>query len=446
MAVDKLQYSIGNSASTTLSSSISNVDTTAPLTADTNFAAKSGEGMVLLDEGQATEELAYSTTKTGSTLTIPLVNRGLEGGSAQAHTSTSSVKGIFTAGMWNNVIDALVNLVSKSTGAVDSTKIVPATYLDTDGTLTANSDSKIATQKATKTYVDSSGIMTTSHYAPQGFLVNGKIVPSVGSNNLTVAIKGLDGNDPSGSNPVYCRIGDTVRTITAALSVTKNAGTNWFAAGSAELATQEIEYFVYLGYNATDGVVVGFSRIPFASQYDDFSSTTTNEKYCAISTISNAAAGDDYELIGRFAATLSAGAGYTWTVPTFTTINLVQRPIYESRILTYQPAYTGWSNATGTAVYQIIGRDVHVPQVTPTGTSNAATAKMTLPFTVASGVITDLRNCYVVDSGTGATSPGRVYIAASTNAVTWGKVVNSDDGFTSSGTKTVYGPYWIYKV
>lgn len=32
--------------------------------------------------------------------------------------------------------------------------LVPLAYLDTDGTLTANSDSKIATQKATKTYAD----------------------------------------------------------------------------------------------------------------------------------------------------------------------------------------------------------------------------------------------------------------------------------------------------
>jgi len=150
----------------------------------------------------------------------------------------------------------------------------------------------------------------------------------VASNNLTLAIKGKDGNDPSSTNPVYVSIGGTPRAITSALSKTLNAGTNWFNAGSAELATKEIDYFVYLGYNATDGVVLGFSRIPYANEYDDFSATTTNEKYCAISTITNAAAGDDYVNIGRFAATLSAGAGYTWSVPTFTNKNLIQRPIF----------------------------------------------------------------------------------------------------------------------
>jgi hypothetical protein len=220
--------------------------------------------------------------------------------------------------------------------------------------------------------------------APRGFLLNGKIFPSVTSNNLTVAIKGLDGNDPSATNPVYCRIGDTIRTITAALSVTKNAATNWCNAGSAELATKEIDYFVYLGYNATDGVVIGFSRIPYATEYDEFSATTTNEKFCAISTISNAAAGDDYENIGRFAATLSAGAGYTWTVPTFTNKNLIQRPIYETRRLTYLPVPTGFSGtpeATGT--YKIMGNTCKLLNLYVAGTSNDAGFTVTLPFSSA---------------------------------------------------------------
>jgi len=200
------------------------------------------------------------------------------------------------------------------------------------------------------------------YQAPRGFLLNGKIVPSVTSNNLTVAIKTLAGADPSASDPVHIRIGDTVRTITSALSVTKNAGTSWCNAGSSELATKEIDYFVYLGYNATDGVVIGFSRIPFANEYDDFSTTSTNEKYCAISTITNAAAGDDYENIGRFAATLSAGAGYTWSVPTFTNKNLIQKPIYETRLLSWVVTWdlTTSDNGSGgtptqTGFYQIRG-------------------------------------------------------------------------------------------
>lgn len=227
-----------------------------------------------------------------------------------------------------------------------------------------------------------------SFNSPEGFLINGKIVPSVANNDLTVALKGLDGNDPSATNPVYCRIGDTVHAITAALSVTKADGTNWFNAGSAELATKEIDYFVYLGYNATDGVVIGFARIPYATQYDQFSATATEEKYCGISTITNAAAGDDYTVVGRFAATLSAGAGYTWTVPTFTTINLIQRPIYQTRPIEYLPTVTASGSMTISALsittvsYIITGNmlDLNLVFTCTTGGSASNTISFSRPM------------------------------------------------------------------
>ena len=227
--------------------------------------------------------------------------------------------------------------------------------------------------------------------APAGFLLNGKIVPSVASNDLTVAIKGLDGNDPSATNPVYCRIGDTIRSITNALSVTKAAATNWCNAGRAEIATQDVDFFVYLGYNATDGVVIGFSRYPGALSYDEFSAVTTNDKYCGISTITNAAATDYYELIGRFAATLSAGAGYTWTVPAFTAKNLVQRPIYETRWLDFLPTYSAGGSMTFTSVttdisrYKIKGSNCYI-MMRAYGTTGGTTSKdirSTIPITPA---------------------------------------------------------------
>ena len=122
MAPPQLKYAIGNAASTTSSLSISNSDTSLPLTSDTNFAAKSGAGMILVDEGLAAEEIAYSTGKSGASLTIPVANRGLEGGSAQAHNSGAAVKGILTAGMWNDLIDSLLNVLTTA-GALDTTKV-----------------------------------------------------------------------------------------------------------------------------------------------------------------------------------------------------------------------------------------------------------------------------------------------------------------------------------
>lgn len=275
---------------------------------------------------------------------------------------------------------------------------------------------------------------------PRGYLLNGKIVPSVASNNLTVAIKGLDGNDPSATNPVYCRIGDTIRSITAALSVTKNAGTNWCNSGSTELATKEVDYFVYLGYNATDGVVIGFSRMPYGREYDSFSATSTAETYCAISTITNAAAGDDYELIGRFAATLSAGAGYTWTVPTFTNKNLIQRPIYETRWLDYVPVYEGFSSppTTEKARYIIRERTVHlIHKESGAGTSNAAGLTISLPVSATSTSSGWSTVAQYADNGAVGSTTCFPVIDSSASKVDFYKDW-AGTGWTGSGNKRIY--------
>jgi len=138
MAVPTLKKCSGNSASTTLSVAMANSDTTATLTSDTAFAAAEGEGMIIIDESQATEELAYATGKTGAVLSIPLANRGLEGGAAQGHAINATVKGILSASMWNDLIDALTNVLDQTTGAVDTTKVVTltGTQILTNKTLT----------------------------------------------------------------------------------------------------------------------------------------------------------------------------------------------------------------------------------------------------------------------------------------------------------------------
>lgn len=437
MTVPLLKYASGNSASTTASSSISDSDTSLPLTSDTNFDGKSGAGMVVIDEGEATEEFAYATGKSGASLTIPLANRGLEGSAAAGHSAGATVKGIFSAKMWNDLIDSIKNVLDPDTGAVDTTKVVTLTGTQTltNKTLTTPVINGTFTGTATPPLT----FYSTNFNAPEGFLLNGKIVPSVASNNLTVAIKGMDGNDPSASNPVYIRIGSTIRSITAALSVTKNAGTNWFNAGSSELATKEIDYFVYIGYNATDGVVVGFSRIPYATLYGDFSATTTNEKYAAISTITNAAAGDDYIVVGRFPATLSAGAGYTWSVPTFTTKNLIQRPVFETRRLSWTPTYTGFSAAPsgGTLYYKLSMDAVRITHAPGDGTSNANSFTFTVPFLAA--ISQHYGQGIGRDNGGYASNSSPCYIQTAGNLAQIYKTTDQTNNFTTSGAKNWLG-------
>jgi len=316
-----------------------------------------------------------------------------------------------------------------------------AAKMDTDGTLAGNLDTRIPSQKAVKTYSDralNTSLTRIPLYAPQGFLINGKIVVTDTGTGLKVEIKTLADATPSASDPVYCRIGDTVRTISSALSVTKADGTNWFNSGSTELATFEIDYFVYLGYNATDGVVIGFSRFPGASQYSDFSVTTTNEKYCAISNITNAASTDYYEVIGRFAATLSTGAGYTWSVPTYTAINIIQKPIYETRWLSLATAWGGFSsNPTGTFTYKIERDSYSMMYVDASaGTSNATTLTFTGPMAALSSA-TMAGIVFGKDNSVNLTTPSHLTTTAGSITISAFKSFAST-AWTGAGTKDIY--------
>jgi hypothetical protein len=175
-----------------------------------------------------------------------------------------------------------------------------------------------------------------------------KLTATEVTNSLVVAVKHLDGTDPSSLKPLCFRIGDTWSVLTAALSVTKAAGTNWSNAGSTELAAKDVDYFVYLilETGAAAGLKIGFSRIPYAVTMADFSSTSTNAKYIAGNYTNNNST-DTVMVIGRVRARLSAGAGYTWSIPS---AKVVSYPIYDTDWLTWQPVYSAGGSMTFTSV------------------------------------------------------------------------------------------------
>jgi hypothetical protein len=218
-----------------------------------------------------------------------------------------------------------------------------------------------------------------------------KITPSVASNDLILALKHEDGNDPSADRPLYFKIGNTLRACIAALSVTKADATNWAALGSALFATKEADLFPYVIWNtnlAPAAVDIFWSRVPYGRLYSDFSATTTNEKYAAINATAPAAT-DECVCIGRFAATLSAGAAYTWTVPTYTNINLVHHPINETRLLSFVDVPTAGAGTpttvTATNTYRIRGQQLfqkRIVTVTNKGTASAAMATVN-PLTLS---------------------------------------------------------------
>lgn len=255
-----------------------------------------------------------------------------------------------------------INKVTITPPATDATLTIPDTTTMTGPSTSQTLIGRSSTDTLTnKTMTDSTNTIGPSSLisfnCPQGFMINGKITTAVSSNNLTVSLVGLNGSVPSATNPVYVNIGGTIYSITSSLSVTSNAGTNWFNSGAAENATQDIDYFVYLGHNATDGITLGIARIPYARVYGDFSATSTNDKYAAISTVTHAASTDPYELIGRCNLTLSASSSFNWSIPA--TSIIINRPIFTTRWLIWQPSYSAssamtWGSvATNKAVYKV---------------------------------------------------------------------------------------------
>ncbi len=274
-----------------------------------------------------------------------------------------------------------------------------------------------------------------------------KIAPTVATNHLTLTLTHMDGTTPSTSRPLWFRIGDAWRAVTGALAVTVNAAVNTFNAGSAELATKEVDYFSYVSWRAaSSAVVLGFGRIPFASLYSDFSGTATDNKYAAFSTAP--ASGDDVVNIGRFAATLSAGAGYTWTVPTFDNSNLRHVPTFETRWLTWIPTISGYSaNPTDTVyIYRVNGRmcEMNFREATA-GTSNNAAHTYTAPFTAATrtnmvwsgGTFVPLDNSANVANGI-------VSLGSASNSISF--QLSARAGHTASGSSRIQWANMAFEV
>lgn len=261
--------------------------------------------------------------------------------------------------------------------------------------------------------------------APQGFLINGKIVRTVTGNNLTVAIKTLADTDPSASSPVYVRIGNTIRTISAALSVTKNAGTNWFGKGASFFANADTDYFVYLCWNTTDSAVsIGFSSIPNAIQYGNFSTTSTAYNYWAGSG-SAPASSDQVENVGRFNATLSATSSFNWSVPA--TSIIISRPIFETRIL----SYTNNGNAAGTVYYKQTGDLKELWGLTPNALLNASVVSLTI--NLPTGFLSTVHSVTAQSANMSGNANIECYIAVVTastlNVYLAGKAAGNEAGF-----------------
>lgn len=254
-----------------------------------------------------------------------------------------------------------------------------------------------------------------TQFPPVGLMQNGKLSVTVSASDLIVAIKTLAGSDPTTSNPVRVNIGGTVRTISAATSITLADATNWFGSGGSKFATILQQYFAYAVWDSNSSIVaVSIGRSPRFRLVSDASSTNTEFLY--LGNYANFTSTDEVCVIGAFDATLSAAAAYTWTVPTFTNANLIHEPIFETKLLTYVPAWTGFSaDPTGNYCRYIVGKNTikMITRSTTNGTSNGTGFTVTVPVTAKT--VTDGSWEAVVsgiDNTAGLTAAARMVLAS----------------------------------
>jgi hypothetical protein len=310
------------------------VATTIPLVSTTGLPTDT-EIEVIIDRTDGSGILTPSKEEVvrGTVSGLNLINciRGVEG-TAQAHGAGATVNSFLTASMWNNVIDYIRDTPSRG-------------------------------------------------------LIGGVINVSVASNNLTVAVKTLQGTDPSATNPVGIWIGNQLRWITSALSITANGGTNYLGLGATELQTQTNNLFVYLQWNTTtNSLNFLLSKYCHARKMSIFTNSNTNEKG-AIGIV-NYNSNDDVVLVDRFDAILNASNNWT------SAGNVYGQPILETDWLTFEGSIYGgttkWTKGNGSTQcrYKIIGNTITVTHLITIGSTSSIPATSTIhldaPFGVAS--------------------------------------------------------------
>lgn len=395
---------------------------------------------------EVTVTVAPSPASSGTTLSISDSDAAaLDAAGLNPNTNGAFNASVAPSAARTSINTEIIRLTAKGSSTSGNTQYTITRQTESGGvnrSIVVGDVIKVTITKKTLTDIES-----YTGKPPQGHLINGKVVTSVATNNLTVAIKTLTGNDPSASDPVYVRIGNTVRTLTAALSITKNAGTNWMNAGNAAFATKEIDYFVYLGYNSTDGITLGFSRLPYGRTYGDFNTTSTDDRYCAISNIAHAAGTDEYENIGRFNAILSASASYNWSIPSTSVI--VNRPSFETKWLDWTPVWDGYSvNPTiNIARYRVSGNkcdfQLYCSANGTSGGANATRNQIESPLTIALSWVGGI-NGYGVDNNSILTTALGVTYNGNSHTIQFSPTLAQGyTGWTGSGSKSLNIQGWF---
>lgn len=307
----------------------------------------------------------------------------------------------------------------KAAKTYSDTKIA-SSYLDTDGTLAANLDTKIATQKATKTYSDTK--MPSSYLDTDGALAaNSDVKVASQKATKTYADTKVAKSTYDAHTILYATTDNTPEALTVGEQtlVGRETGGN--------IAAISIDSVIGQGWVPSVGAWTYVSATSFTVSGNKTTKYGKGDKlkWTQNGTVrySNIIATPTYSA-GTGLTTITIHAGYISSASDCAILDTATYPItanYYSKIQNPQgwpgmfywtPTLTGFSVDPPNAIYRfrIIGRTVEVivSQGGGDGTSNANTFKISLP--VASANISTYNDAwgmcgYTVDNGSALTSP-----------------------------------------
>ena len=196
---------------------------------------------------------------------------------------------------------------------------------------------------------------------PRGQLVNGAISVTIltGSDTLKVEIQTASGATPSATNPVWCRVGSRVVTITSALMMTKASGvlsgyatTSWLHLAYPCMSGYEVDLFTYIGWSDAESVpYIAVSREGWHTKFSFQGEASGHGAMTNLSTGPSTQLSttmDEIAVCGRFAVTLTTPN--TWSSPASGSF-ILQDPIQETRMLLYNPCWGLTYDAAGLYAY-----------------------------------------------------------------------------------------------
>ena len=166
---------------------------------------------------------------------------------------------------------------------------------------------------------------------PQGYMINGKIDVTVANSDLTVAIKTLSGNNQALQNLFMYELETLFALLLQLFPLQEMTVQTGLIQEVLNLQTSEVDYFVYLGYNATDGVVI--DSLAFHLLEDMVISLTTNKRKTLCYIYYHKCY--KHRLLRKyrtFQQSFQAVQDILGQYQLFTSINLIQKPIFNTRL------------------------------------------------------------------------------------------------------------------